>query len=44
MYSNINTNLDNYTINELIDLLELTVDYTREEVITKINFINETYF
>ena len=44
MKENINTNLDDYTIEELSNLLELKKNYTKEEVIEKTNFFNEHYF
>ena len=39
-----NTNINDYTKEELITLLEIPENYTKEEVIEKINFLNENYF
>jgi len=44
MNPNINTNLDDYTNEELENLLELPETYSKEEVIDQINFLNENYF
>lgn len=41
MNANINTNMNDYTTEELIKLLEISEYYTKEEVIEKINFLNE---
>ena len=38
MENNINTNLNDYSIEELINLLELKEDFTKEDVIEKISF------
>ena len=40
MENNINTNLNDYSIEELINLLELKEDFTKEDVIQKISFLN----
>ena len=44
MKENINTNLDDYSNKELENLLELPENYSKEQVIYQINFLNETYF
>ena len=44
MNANINTNLDDYSNQELEELLELPDDYTKDDVINTINFLNNNYF
>ena len=44
MNANINTNLDDYSNQELEELLELPNDYTKDDVINTINFLNNNYF
>ena len=44
MNANINTNLDDYSNQELEELLELPEDYTKDDVINIINFLNNNYF
>ena len=44
MNANINTNLDDYSNQELEELLELPNDYTKDNVINTINFLNNKYF
>ena len=39
MNDNINTNLDDYSTEELVNLLELSENFTKEDVIEKINFL-----
>lgn len=41
--SNFNTNIDDYNIEDLLNLLELN-DPTKEEIIEKIEFLNNNYF
>ena len=40
----INTDINIYSMEDLIILLELEEDFTKEDVIEKINFLNEKYF
>lgn len=44
MNANINTNLDDYSNQELEELLELPEDYTKDDVINIINFLSNNYF
>ena len=44
MKTNINTNLDDYSNEELENLLELPYNYTKEDVINIVNFLNNEYF
>ena len=44
MDEGINTDMNIYSIEDLINLLELDEDYTKEDVIEKINFLNQKYF
>ena len=42
--SMINTDMNIYSIYDLIELLNLDENYTKEDVIEKINFLNKNYF
>ena len=44
MNANINTNLDHYSNEELENILELPNDYTKDDVINIVNFLNNNYF
>jgi hypothetical protein len=44
MNANINTNLDDYSNQELEELLELPNNYTKDDVINIVNFLNNNYF
>ena len=39
-----NTNIDNYNIQELEKLLKLDLNYSKDDVINKVENLNETYF
>ena len=39
-----NTNIDNYNIQELEELLKLDLNYSKDDVINKVENLNETYF
>ena len=41
--SNFNTNIDDYNIDDLLNLLELN-DPSKEEIIEKIEILNNNYF
>ena len=41
--SNFNTNIDDYNIEDLLNLLELN-DPTKEEIIEKVEFLNNNFF
>ena len=42
-FKDLNTDIDNYTSEELLNLLELN-DPSKEEIKNKINFLNNNYF
>lgn len=44
MDEGINTDMNIYSIEDLINLLELDNEYTKEDIIEKVNFLNQKYF
>ena len=44
MEENYNTNLNNYTTEELLELLDLNNNYTKEEVLNKVLNLSKTLF
>ena len=39
-----NVNIDDYSVEELIELLEFTEDPSKEEIVDKVNYLNENHF